>query len=68
MPKVKTNRTAAKRFKVTGTGKLMYRKQRLNHLMYKKRRGGRLRRMHQEGELSAADRAKTRRLLPNHDF
>ena len=65
MPKVKTNKTAAKRFKVTGSGKLMFEHSRLNHLMMNKKRGGRARRMRQEGVLESADRDKTRRLLPN---
>jgi large subunit ribosomal protein L35 len=65
MPKVKTNKTAAKRFKVTGTGKLMYESSRLNHLMMNKKNGGRIRRMNQEGVVTAGDRKKTKRLLPN---
>ena len=31
MPKVKTNKTAAKRFKISGTGKLMFERSHLNH-------------------------------------
>jgi len=65
MPKVKTNKTAAKRFKITGTGKVMYEKSRLNHLMMNKKRGGRVRRMNQDGVLDAGDMAKLKRLLPN---
>ena len=65
MPKVKTNKTAAKRFKITGTGKLMFEHSRLNHLMMSKKDGGRARRMKQEGEPVAGERAKIRRLLPN---
>jgi large subunit ribosomal protein L35 len=34
--KLKTRKTAAKRFSVTGTGKLMHGKTGLNHLMRKK--------------------------------
>ena len=65
MPKVKTNKTAAKRFKISGTGKMMFEKSRLNHLMMNKKRGGRVRRMNQEGVVCAGERNKTRRLLPN---
>jgi large subunit ribosomal protein L35 len=65
MPKVKTNKTAAKRFKITGTGKLMFERSRLNHLMMCKKNGGRARRMRLEGEVVSAERAKIRRLLPN---
>lgn len=65
MPKVKTNKTAAKRFKVTGTGKLMFEHSRQNHLMMSKKRGGRVRRMNQDGVLRPEEMAKTKRLLPN---
>jgi large subunit ribosomal protein L35 len=36
MPKMKTHRGAAKRFKVTGTGKLVRRKAGMNHILEKK--------------------------------
>ena len=65
MPKVKTNKTAAKRFKITGTGKLMFEHSRLNHLMMNKKRGGRVRRMNQDGQVCQGEMKKTRRLLPN---
>lgn len=65
MPKVKTNKTAAKRFKITGTGKLMYNKSHRNHLMMCKKNGGRIRRMEQEGEVLGGERDKVKRLLPN---
>ena len=65
MPKVKTNKTAAKRFKVTGTGKLMFEHSRLNHLMMSKMNGGRARRMNQEGQVQGGEIAKVKRLLPN---
>lgn len=65
MPKVKTNKTAAKRFKVTGTGKLMFEHSRLNHLMTCKKDGGRARRMRQEGTVQGGEIAKIKRLLPN---
>jgi len=65
MPKVKTNKTAAKRFRFTGTGKIMYESSHLNHLNYHKRRGGRLRRMNQDTQVCGGEVAKVRRLLPN---
>ena len=65
MPKVKTNKTAAKRFKVTGTGKLMFEHSRQNHLMMSKKDGGRARRLGMDGLMSDADQRKTKRLLPN---
>jgi large subunit ribosomal protein L35 len=36
MPKIKTNRSAAKRFKKTGTGKWVYSKSNANHILTKK--------------------------------
>jgi large subunit ribosomal protein L35 len=36
MPKMKTNRGAAKRFKVTGKGKIVYAKSHANHILTKK--------------------------------
>ncbi|MBW1835740.1 MAG: 50S ribosomal protein L35 [Deltaproteobacteria bacterium] len=36
MPKIKTNRSAAKRFRKTGTGKLVYSKSHANHILTKK--------------------------------
>jgi large subunit ribosomal protein L35 len=65
MPKVKTNKTAAKRFKITGTGKMMYEKSHLNHLRMAKKGGGRIRRMKQEGVVEGGERNKVKRLIPN---
>ncbi len=36
MPKIKTNRAAAKRFKKTGKGKFVYRKSHASHILTKK--------------------------------
>jgi large subunit ribosomal protein L35 len=36
MPKMKTRRSAAKRFSFTGTGKVKYKKQNLRHILTKK--------------------------------
>ena len=36
MPKIKTNRAAAKRFKKTGSGKYVYSKSHRNHILTKK--------------------------------
>lgn len=38
MPKIKTNRSAAKRFKLTGSGKIRRRRQGLRHILTKKNR------------------------------
>jgi large subunit ribosomal protein L35 len=60
--KMKTHRGAAKRFKVTGTGKLRRRRANLNHLNEKKP-STRTRRLTGEVPLSSADRARVKRLL-----
>ena len=39
MPKMKTNRAAAKRFKLTGTGKIKRHKAYARHILTKKSRG-----------------------------
>ncbi len=36
MPKMKTRKAAAKRYRVTGTGKVRYKKQGLRHILTKK--------------------------------
>ncbi len=36
MPKIKTNRAAAKRFRKTGTGKIVYNKSCASHMLSKK--------------------------------
>ena len=36
MPKIKTSRAAAKRFRKTGTGKIVYRKSFASHILTKK--------------------------------
>ncbi|MGD2036446.1 MAG: 50S ribosomal protein L35 [Desulfobacterales bacterium] len=36
MPKIKTNRGAAKRFRKTGTGKIVYKKSFASHILTKK--------------------------------
>lgn len=36
MPKIKTNRAAAKRFRKTGTGKVVFRKSHASHILTKK--------------------------------
>jgi large subunit ribosomal protein L35 len=64
MPKVKTNKTAAKRFKISGTGKILHGHARMNHLKVNKRKG-RLRRLTVEGEVTGGTRDRIRRMLPN---
>jgi len=64
MPKCKTNKTAAKRFKITKNGKVLYERSHLNHLMMCKKRGGRIRRMKQEGQVQGKQIDQVKRLLP----
>lgn len=63
MPKLKTHRGAAKRFKVTGRGKVLRRRTGLRHILTSKRRK-RKRRLGRPTLVSRADAAKVRRLLP----
>ena len=62
MPKMKTHRGAAKRFKVTGTGKLRRRKAFMNHILEKKP-SKRTRRLNREASVASGDEARMRRLL-----
>jgi large subunit ribosomal protein L35 len=62
MPKMKTHRGAAKRFKVTGTGKVLRRKQYRSHLLEKKP-SKRTRRLARPAEVVGADKKKVQRLL-----
>lgn len=62
MPKVKTNKSAAKRFKTTGTGKIKRRKHMRAHLLQKKS-SARKRRLGTMAEVTGADKKKVLRLL-----
>ena len=62
MPKMKTDRGAAKRFKITGTGRIRRRRANRSHLLEKKP-STRTRRLARETEVSSADRREVRRLL-----
>lgn len=62
MPKMKTHRGAAKRFKVTGTGKIMRRKAFRAHILEKKS-SRRTRRLAGETEVTGGDRAHVKRQL-----
>ena len=62
MPKMKTNTGAKKRFKVTGTGKLVHRQAGKSHLNEHKS-SRRTRRLMVEDTVAAADTRKTRKLL-----
>jgi large subunit ribosomal protein L35 len=64
MPKIKTNRAAAKRFRKTGTGKLVYNKSCASHILTKKttKRKRSLRKRHL---VAKVNRKEIRLLLPN---
>jgi large subunit ribosomal protein L35 len=62
MPKMKTHRGAAKRFKITGTGKLRRRQANMNHILEKKP-STRTRRLNRETGLAPGDEARINRLL-----
>jgi len=61
--KMKTNRAAAKRFRVTGTGKLMRRKAYKGHILTKKSEK-RKRRLSEPGHVSEADLGRAMHQLP----
>ncbi|MBC7902579.1 MAG: 50S ribosomal protein L35 [Gemmatimonadaceae bacterium] len=62
MPKVKTNSSAKKRFKVTGTGKITFQKAFKRHILTKKSTK-RKRAMRQKGEVAHANLDFVKRLL-----
>ncbi|MBC2714197.1 MAG: 50S ribosomal protein L35 [Desulfobacteraceae bacterium] len=64
MPKIKTNRSAAKRFRKTGTGKYKFSKSHASHILTKKSRK-RKRSLRQAQVAAGSDMKEIRRLLPN---
>lgn len=62
MPKMKTHRGAAKRFRLTGTGKIRRQKAFSNHILTKKS-PKRKRNLRQLALVSAADHAAVARML-----
>jgi large subunit ribosomal protein L35 len=63
MPKIKSNRGAAKRFKVTGSGKLVRARAYKSHILTKKT-SKRKRRLRQGTDVDAANVGMLRRMLP----
>jgi large subunit ribosomal protein L35 len=61
--KLKTHKGAAKRFKLTGSGKVMRRHAFARHILTSKA-SKRKRRLGRAAELAAADSAAVRRMLP----
>ena len=63
MPKLKTKRAAAKRFKATGTGKLKRNKAYKSHILEKKS-PKRKRNLRKAAMVTAADFGRVKRMLP----
>ena len=63
MPKIKTNRSAAKRFTTTGSGKLRRRHQNKRHILTKKS-AKRKRALSHSAIVDSANEGAVRRLLP----
>ncbi|PIP42631.1 MAG: 50S ribosomal protein L35 [Desulfobacterales bacterium CG23_combo_of_CG06-09_8_20_14_all_51_8] len=64
MPKIKTNRSAAKRFRPTETGKYKFSKSHASHILTKKTRK-RKRSLRQAQIVDTTNMKEIRRLLPN---
>lgn len=64
MPKIKTNRAAAKRFRKTGTGKFVFSKSHASHILTKKTTK-RKRSLRQSQLSDKSNNKELRRLLPN---
>jgi large subunit ribosomal protein L35 len=62
MPKMKTDKGAAKRFKITGTGKLMRRKAFRSHILEKKS-SVRTRRLARESQVTGGDAKQIKKML-----
>ena len=63
MPKMKTHRGVAKRFKVTGSGKIKYKQTGKSHLLTHKSKS-RKRKLRASALVSQADKQTVKRLLP----
>ncbi len=64
MPKMKTHRGAAKRFKKTGTGKIVRSKNNKQHILTKKS-AKRKRQLRKGALVAAVDVKRVRQMLPN---
>ncbi|HZD60903.1 MAG TPA: 50S ribosomal protein L35 [Anaerolineae bacterium] len=62
MPKMKTHRGAAKRFKVTGSGKLVYKHAFTSHILEKKS-PKRKRQLRKEGVVNSTNEKNLKRIL-----
>jgi large subunit ribosomal protein L35 len=64
MPKLKTKRAAAKRFKKTATGKVKRHHAYMSHILTKKSQS-RKRKLRKSALISIADTSSIKRMLPN---
>ncbi len=63
MPKMKTKKAAAKRYHVTATGKVRYKKQGLRHILTKKS-AKRKRSLRLPATLSSVEQKRIKKLMP----
>ena len=63
MPKMKTNRGAAKRFRVTGKGKIVYSRSNASHILTKKT-SKRKRELRKSGVIDQDNKRMVKRLIP----
>ena len=63
MPKMKTRKSAAKRFHVTGGGKVKYKKQGLRHILTKKN-AKRKQHLRKAAMLSPAEEKRAKQMMP----
>jgi len=63
MPKMKTRKSASKRYKVTGTGKVKYKSQGTRHILTKKS-AKRKRKLRHTQVVSVCELPRIKRLLP----
>jgi large subunit ribosomal protein L35 len=63
MPKMKTNRSAAKRFRKTASGKIRHKRGFKNHILTKKS-SKRIRQLRKSGLLETGDEKRVKEMLP----
>lgn len=63
MPKMKTKKSAKKRYRVSSSGKIRFKRQGLRHILTKKS-SKRKRRLRASGTLRKTDQKKAKELLP----
>ena len=63
MPKMRTNRSAAKRFTKTASGRLKHKKGFKNHILTKKS-AKRIRQLRKNGKLCKGDEERMKKILP----